>query len=211
MERMIIFFMVASHQFYTQTQRRDTSILCPASSQVAAIDLKAGALLTLLDVGKTPMQMAMKPDGGELFVCNFNSSSVSVIETAANEVGGTYLMGDQPMRALVSSDNSLLYVANFGSDNVSVFSINDGRLIDSVQVGHRPDAMALTPAENFLLVADSASGDVAVVRLMQMPRGQKISTTEAILKGQNPSKARALVTMIPVGVGPNSIAVKVVE
>ena len=69
--------------------------------------------------------------------------------------------------------------------------------------------MALTPAENFLLVADSASGDVAVVRLTPMPRGEKISTAEAILKGQNPSKDRGLVTVIPVGVAPTSIAIKI--
>jgi DNA-binding beta-propeller fold protein YncE len=92
-----------------------------------------------------------------------------------------------------------------------VFSINDGRLIDSIQVGSRPDAMALTPAENFLLVADSAAGDVSVVRLAPMPRGQKISTAERILKGANPSKARALVTMIPVGVAPNAVVIKVVK
>jgi hypothetical protein len=44
-----------------------------------------------------------------------------------------------------------------------------------------------------------------------MPRGSKISTAERFLKGQNPSKDRALVTMIPVGVAPNSIAIKIVK
>ena len=68
--------------------------------------------------------------------------------------------------------------------------------------------MALTPAENFLLVADAGSGDVAVVRLAPMPRGEKISAAEAFIKGQNPSKPRALVTIIPVGSSPADIAIK---
>ena len=66
---------------------------------MAAIDLKSDKLLALLDVGKTPIHLALKPDGGELFVCNFDSASVSVIETAANEVGGSYLIGSQPVHA----------------------------------------------------------------------------------------------------------------
>jgi DNA-binding beta-propeller fold protein YncE len=120
-------------------------------------------------------------------------------------------MGDKPVRGLVTSDNAMLYVANFGSDAVSIFSVNDGRLLGSVQVGRNPDAIALTPAENFLLVANSGSGDVAVVRLAPMPRGSKISTTEAILKGKNPSKTWGLVTLIPVGNSPNAIIIKTLK
>ena len=33
-------------------------------------------LIALLDVGKTPVNLALKPDGGELIVCNFDSDSI---------------------------------------------------------------------------------------------------------------------------------------
>ena len=112
------------------------------------------------------------------------------------------------MHAVVSADNSLLYVSNFGSDTVSVFSIDNGRVIDSIPVGTRPDQLALTPAEDFLLALDTQPGDVAVVRLTRLPRGNKISLPEALLKGQNPNKQRALITIVPVGIQPNGIAVK---
>jgi YVTN family beta-propeller protein len=159
-------------------------------------------------VGKTPIDLALKPDGGELFVSNFDASSISVIETNANEVGATYLIGANPVRAVVSADNSLLFVSNFGADSVSIFSINDGKLVASIPVGRRPDALALTPGEDFLLAADSLSGDVAVIRMVKLPRGNKISLAEAVIKGQNPSKPQALFTMIPVGMQPNAMVVK---
>ena len=140
--------------------------------------------------------MALKPDGGELFVSNFDSDNFSIIETDSNEVGGSYLIGSNPVRGVVTSDNSLLYVSNFGSDTVSVYAIDEGRVIGSVRVGSRPDALALTPDEDHLLVVDTGSGDVAVVRTVKTSDNSKFSAD------------RALVNVIPVGNQPNDIVIK---
>lgn len=146
-------------------------------------------LLTLLDVGTTPVHLALKPDGGEIFVSNFGANTVSEILTGTNEVGGSYVIGAGPVRGIVSADNSTLYVSNFNSDTVAVYSIDDGKLVDTAHVGSRPDALALSPNQNFLFVADTAAGDVSVVR------------TAA-------KQGAVLLTIIPVGEQPNAIAVK---
>ena len=143
-----------------------------------------------------PVQLALKPDGGEIFVSNFEANSFSIVEAYTNEISGSYLIGNNPVRGLVSSDNSLLYVSNFGSNNVSVYAIDEGRVIGSVTVGSHPDGLALTPDEEHLLVADTKSGDVAVVRTVKTRDNSKISA------------ARALVTVIPVGNQPNDIVIK---
>ena len=149
-----------------------------------------------MDVGNTPIDLALKPDGGELFVCNFESDSVSVIETTPNEVSGSYLIGTKPVQGLVTSDNALLYVSNFGSGSVSVFSIDTGRIVGGVRVGESPEPMALTPSNDYLFAVNTASGDVAVIRTARRATTSKISAD------------RALVTMIPVGAKPNAIAIK---
>src|ERR1700674_4247866 len=59
-------------------------VACAGSAQVASIDLKTDKLLDLLDVGKTPVSLVVKPDGGELIVCNFDSNNISIIETTTN-------------------------------------------------------------------------------------------------------------------------------
>jgi DNA-binding beta-propeller fold protein YncE len=146
-------------------------------------------LLTLLDVGKTPVHLALKPDGGEIFVSNFDADTISEIATGTNEVGGSYVIGAGPVRAVISADSSTLYVSNFNSDTIGVYSIDDGKLVASVHVGSRPDALALSPNQNFLFVADTAAGDVSVVR------------TSA-------RQGAVLLTIIPVGQQPNAIAVK---
>ena len=122
---------------------------CTGSAQVASIDLKNDKLLALLDVGKTPVNLALKPDGGELMVSNFDSDNISIIETSTNEVGGSYLIGTHPARGLVTADNSRLYVSNFGSNSVAVYDIDQGKVIASLPVGSEPDALALSESENY--------------------------------------------------------------
>ena len=72
-------------------------VSCSGSGQVASIALKNETqndkLLALLDVGKSPVSLALKPDGGELVAFNFDAGSISIIETTPNEVSGSYLIG----------------------------------------------------------------------------------------------------------------------
>ena len=143
---------------------------------------------------RQPVNLAVKPDGGELAVTNFDANSISIIETSTNEVGGSYLIGSQPARGLVTSDNSRLYVSNFGSNTIAVYDIDIGKLIASLPVGSHPDGLALSRSENYLLVLDSQSGDVTVI---QKRNPTRLEPTEY-----------SLLTMIPVGVQPNNIVVK---
>lgn len=168
-------------------------IACSGSNQIAVVGLgpRYDKLLTLLTVGKTPAQLALKPDTGEVFAANFDAETISEVLTGSNEVGGTYYIGAHPAAALVSDDNSFLYVANFGSDNVAIYSIDNGKVTATVSVGSRPDALALSSNQNFLLVANSGSGDVAVVRTR-------------VIQGIAPT----LFTFIPVGAQPGAIAIK---
>jgi YVTN family beta-propeller protein len=175
-------------------------VSCSGSSQVASIALQGGTqksdrLMALLDVGRTPVSLALKPDGGELMVCNFDSDSISIIETGNDEVGNSLEIGKHPARGVVTLDNSRLYVTNFGSNSVAVYDIDMGRRLPTLTVGSRPDGLALTPDENYLLVLDTQSGDVTVIQ-KRKPR-RTLETTEY-----------SLLTLIPVGVQPNAIVVK---
>jgi YVTN family beta-propeller protein len=174
-----------------------TLVACSGGHQVMVVALarrgdantpaSADHLLTFLDVGQTPVQLALKPDGGEAFVSNFDSATISEIDTSSNEVGGAYLVGSHPVRGLVSADNSLLYVSDFSTGRVSVYAIDDGKLISSVKVGEGPDVLAFSANGQLLFVVDTQSGDIATVRTQTTP----------------PS----LLTLFPAGRKPTAIAV----
>ena len=121
-------------------------------------------MLALLDVGKTPTHLVMKPDGGEIYSTNFDSDSISEISTWTNEVLGTYMIGSKPVSAAMSGDDSSLWVTNFGADSVALYGVDDGRVETSVRTGVRPDSIAFSADEHLLLVADSGSADIAVIR-----------------------------------------------
>ena len=148
--------------------------------------------LALLDVGKTPVHLAMKPDGGEIFVSNFDGNSISEIATGTNEVGGTYMIGDKPVRSVVSADNSTLWISDFGGNSVGVYSIDDGKLMKNILVGSAPDALAFSAAGHLLLAVDSRSGDVAFIRTQERSAYQ----------------GRSLFNLLPSGAQPSAIVVK---
>ncbi|MGA2439167.1 MAG: beta-propeller fold lactonase family protein [Acidobacteriaceae bacterium] len=183
-------------------------IACSGGHQVMAVSLAAAPeswaakqnptlltdhMLALMDVGQTPVQLALKPDGGEIFCANFGSDSISEIETGTNEVAGTYTIGSKPVYSVVSSDNGTLWVSDFGGDSINLWSIDDGRMAGSVRTGHAPDALAFSADEHLLLAADAQSGDVTVIRT-------------ANKKGE-----ATLFTMLPAGGSPNDIVVKAMQ
>ncbi|HET6206263.1 MAG TPA: beta-propeller fold lactonase family protein [Terracidiphilus sp.] len=179
-------------------------VACSGGHQVMAIALaRSGAqpdaypahpdrLEAVLDVGRAPVQLALKPDGGEVFVSNSQSNSISEVVTTTNDVGGAYIMGDNPMRGLVSRDNSLLLVANQRSQEVTIYSIDDGKRTGSIHVGDGPSAMAFSSAGHLLFIVDARSADVAVVRTASL----------------GTAGLHSLFTMLPAGRGPNAIAIK---
>lgn len=154
-------------------------VACSGAHNVMAINLAAAPaswaarqnssllrdhMLALLEVGQTPVHLALKPDGGEIFVSNFDGDSISEIATQTNEVGGTYTIVSRPAHALVSADNSTLWISNFGADSVSLYSIDDGKLVGAVRTGSSPDTLAFSADEHLLLAVDAGSGDVSVIR-----------------------------------------------
>lgn len=178
-------------------------VSCSGSNQVASIQMKSAGpplkedrVLALIDVGRTPVSLTLKPDGGEMVVCNFDSDSISMIETGTDEVGNSQEIGQHPSRGVVTLDNSRLYISNFGSNSVAVYDIDMGRRIGApLNVGNRPDGLALTPDQKYILVLDTESGDVTVIQKRTPHR--TLETSEY-----------SLLTLIPVGVQPNAIVVK---
>jgi YVTN family beta-propeller protein len=179
-------------------------VACSSGHHVMAISLAAAPaswaamqdpslltdhMLALLDVGDSPVQLALKPDGGEIFSMNFGSGSFSEINTQTDEVGGTYPIGNKPAFGIVSGDNATLWVSNFGSDSINLWSIDDSQKAGSVGTGHAPEALAFSADEHLLLAADALSGDVAVIRTVD-------------------KNGPALFTILPAGRSPNDVVIK---
>jgi len=179
-------------------------IACSGGHQVMVVSLAAAPgsweakqdpslltdhLIALLDVGPTPVHLALKPDGGQVFCSNFDSDSISAIDTETNEVARTDTIANRPVFGVVSADNTTLWISSFGADSINIWSIDDGQMIGVVRTGHAPDALAFSADQHLLLAADAHSGDIAVIRTVD-------------------KNGPSLFTILPAGPSPNAIAIK---
>lgn len=185
----------SGHQIMAIALARANPPASPGTVSAQSTPAQPDRLEALIDVGRNPVHLALKPDGGEVFVVNAVSDSVSEIITGTNDVQGAYMMGENPVRGLVSRDNAMLYIANQRSQNVIAYAINDGRRAGWARVGDGPSAMAFSAAGHLLFVVDARSNDVALIRTANIasPRG---------------SGSSALFTLLPAGRNPNAIVDK---
>ena len=76
-------------------------------------------MIRTITVGTNPSGVAVSPDGARVYVSNYGSNSVSVLDpAAANPLVTSIAVDSQPFGLAISPDGSLLYAAN-GPDTVS--------------------------------------------------------------------------------------------
>ncbi len=140
----------------------------------------AYTLLTSIPVGANPIAIAFDPVNGNVYVANYGSSTVSVINGTSNSVIGSIQVGSGPHG--VTSGNGNVYVANYISSTVSVINeTSNSVIVPSIQVGTYPDAIAFDSANGNVYVANYGSNNVSVIN------GTSNSVIGSIQVGSSPS------------------------
>jgi YVTN family beta-propeller protein len=134
------------------------------------------------------------------YITNFNSNTVSVIDTANNEVGPPIPVGHGPFGVAAIPNSTKVYVTNFNDNTVSAIDLAppDKGIAPPIPVSHGPYGVAVTP----LRVGHGPFG-IAVT-----PNGAKVFVTN--FKDTAVSvidTATNKVTAIPVDHAPSGIAV----
>ncbi|MDT5096027.1 MAG: hypothetical protein QOH60_5390, partial [Mycobacterium sp.] len=111
-----------------------------------------------------PTGLALSTDGSKLYVANWNSASVRVINTATNQpIGNSIAVGANPFGLAISPDGSRLYTSNWGSSTVSVINTTTPTpTVSSIAVGPNPFGIALSP-DGSVLYAPNANDTVSVI------------------------------------------------
>ncbi|GGN93735.1 hypothetical protein GCM10011579_092510 [Streptomyces albiflavescens] len=120
--------------------------------------------LASIQVGNSPAGVAVSPDGRRVYVTNFSSDSVSVIDPATNRtVGSPIPVEKRPTGVVVSPDGQQVYVANGKSDSVSEIDLATKHIADGIPVGNSPEGVAVSPAERQVYVTNKGSDSVSVI------------------------------------------------
>jgi len=111
--------------------------------------------------GMEPWGIAYDPSNGYLYVTDWSSGTVSVIN--GTTVIATIPVGTNPGGVAYDPSNGYIYVANYGSGTVSVINGANNTVIATIPVGQGPTGVAYDPSNGYIYVADDDSGTVSVI------------------------------------------------
>ncbi len=161
------------------------------------------------------------------YIANFNSSNVSVIDTASNTVVATVAVGTNPQGVSVNPAGTRVYVTNLADSTVSVINTASNTVTATVAVGASPYGVSVNPAGTRAYVTNASNNSVSVIDTAS----NTVTATVAVGAGPfgvavNPAGARVYVTnyssnsvsvidtssntvaaTVPVGSNPGDVAV----
>ncbi len=139
--------------------RAYASLQSSSGGWIVVVDTATNSQVAQISVGSEPRGLAAAADGSRIYVANNGSGTVSVIDTATNEViGEPIAVGSQPGQLAVTPAGGRLYVANFGDDTVSVIDLAAHSVIATIPVGNEPHEIVIGPVPAIAaLVIDPAN------------------------------------------------------
>ena len=148
-------------------------------THIVVFDAKSHALVTRIPVEISPYELVFSKDGSRLFVSNWSSNSVSVIDTAANKVVATIKVGANPNDMALAADGRL-FVACSADNTVHVIDTKSLAVIETLSTtmtpkapeGSTPDALAIDAKRGLLFVANADNNNVAVVDIRARARSE---------------------------------------
>jgi len=111
---------------------------------------------------KTPLNLALRPDGREIYVTCSGSDSVIVVDPERRVVVAEIPVGGQPDDVAFSPDGSRAFVTNMFDDTVSVIDVATREEIRVLPVGDEPHGVLTDGDGKRLYVLNAASDDVSV-------------------------------------------------
>jgi YVTN family beta-propeller protein len=114
-----------------------------------------------VDVGNEPNAVCVNPSTNKIYVSNYESDNVTVIDGKDNSTT-TVSAGESPEAICLNSNTNKIYVANSGFDSITVI---DGisNSTTTIAAGEEPYAISVNPSTNRIYVANQNSNDVTVI------------------------------------------------
>ena len=112
---------------------------------------------------KTPINLALRPDGRELYVTCEAGYSVVVVDVATRRKTAEIAVGGQPQDVAFSPDGKRAYVSNRLDDSVSVIDVAARKVIATLPVGDEPHGVLTDRSGKTLYVLNTSSDSISVI------------------------------------------------
>lgn len=144
---------------------------------------------------KTPLRMALGPDGREIYVTCEASDTVVVVDAAARTKVAEIAVGGNPTGVTFSPDGRRAFVTNRLSDTVSVIDTAARQTIAALKTGNEPHGVLTDHAGKLLYVLNTSSNDITVFDLATLQWTKNLSAGNGPWSlAMSPDSRRILVT-----------------
>ena len=116
-------------------------------------------------VYRSPLAVAVSPDGRTVYVSDKTAQCVTVLDVAANKPLRDIAVAGEPNGLALSADGKKLYVAERKAHAVAVIDTSKAAVTGRLPVGPWPIAVTLAPKTNRLYTCNQGDHSVSVVDL----------------------------------------------
>lgn len=198
----------------------------PAGDTVVLVDAVRGEVTARIRTaaGSKPTGVAVAPDGGEAYVTNYATSTISVIDLAGARLVAEIPVPRQPEEIAVDASGRYILVAS-DAGTASVVDVAGRRVLATIETGgNDPSGVAFSPDGRTGWVTNSftnpASGEDGTLTMLDLsdPASPRVEATIAEGIGPTPYDVRlsadgrrAVVTnlnvvFVPLKIGPGSLS-----
>ena len=129
--------------------------------------LRQGTQPEAEELDRSPVDLALSPDGRWLVTANQIANTVSLIDTRSSQLVGETGCGEYPIDLAFTPDGQQLVVTSQWAGKLQVFEIRDDALVltGEVQIGFDPAGLAITSDGKRVYVGQVANAQVAEIDL----------------------------------------------
>lgn len=128
--------------------------------------------------------IAVTPDGSRIYVGDYQSNVVHVIDAASYAVIGNVNVEIAPLGLAISPDGSFVYTANSGSGSISVIDTGSNAVVATIAGGNGTFDVRVSPDGSRLYASNWYGGDVMIVDTATRKMLDRIQVSRWIGEGQ---------------------------
>lgn len=146
-------------------------------------------------VYKNPLNLALTPDGKELWVTCEAANSVVVVDVASRQKVAEVAVGGQPHDVCFTPDGKKAFVSNRLDDNVSVVDVPARKVVATIEVGDEPHGLLVDRQGRYLYVLNTAIDSVSVIEVATLREVKRLAASRSPWSlALSPDGRRLLVT-----------------
>ncbi len=126
---------------------------------------------------KTPLNLALSPDGKELYIACEASNTVIVVDVSRQAVLAEIATGGQPTDVTFSPDGSRAYVTNRHDDTVVEIDTKTRRVLTTLPVGDEPHGVLADQTGRWLYVLNTSADSISVLDAGTMTEAKRLTAS----------------------------------